>query len=49
MARPGFLLMAIITLAVGLATFGGLSGGRDLFAPQSVTDARLATANMDRG
>lgn len=49
MARPGFLLMAIITLAVGLATYSGLSGGRELFAPQSVTDARLALENIDRG
>ena len=49
MARPGIIVMAIITWAVGLATFSGLVGGRELFAPQSVTDARLALENVDRG
>ncbi len=37
MARPGLILMAIIAVAVGVASFGALGGDNDLFTPESAT------------
>jgi hypothetical protein len=50
MARPGFILMAIIAVAVGVASFGAIGGGHDLFTPESAThEAEAAASALERG
>jgi hypothetical protein len=49
MVRPGFVLMAIIAVAVGVASLGAFGGGHDLFTPESAMHEVERAATMDRG
>lgn len=49
MVRPGLVLMAVIAVAVGVASFGALGGGHDLFTSPGASDSRVAEIHMDRG
>lgn len=46
MTRPGLIIMAIIAVAVGLAS---LSGQRELFARDRAQEAERAALALDRG
>jgi len=49
MVRPGLILMAIIAVAVGVASFGALGGGHDLFTPEAAMHEAERAADLDRG
>ena len=46
MARPGLIIMAIIAVAVGLAS---LSGQRELLTPDGAQEAERAALALNRG
>lgn len=49
MAKPGFVLMAVIAAAVGLTSYGALAGGSTLFTTDGMTpDVERAASIMDR-